>query len=452
MSFSENLIKSVSEILSVSQLNRMVGMLFERELSLMWIRGEISNFVQAASGHWYFTLKDERAAVKGVMFRGKAASTGFMPRSGDKVEVRARVSLYEPRGDFQLQVDMMRRAGQGDLHEAFLRIKQKLESEGLFDPARKKTIPLFPKAIGVVTSLTAAALQDVLTALARRAPYVPVIIYPSLVQGQEAVASLMAALEQAGQRQEVDVLLLVRGGGSIEDLWSFNDEQLARLIARCSIPVISGVGHETDFTIADFVADLRAPTPTAAAELACVSGQDLSRRINHAVNVLNRIQQRQLEMAGMRLDRAASRLVSPGQLLLRYGQKNSYLLQSLEKSFRRKKDALQTRVTLLNNALQYNKPDIAKERVRVKQYTSRLHQLWSFQMSKRVAALEKLDSNLRNMNPRAILGRGFSITYDEFGNIVRDPAKLGANQKLRLELEKGIQNVVVIKDNPQELL
>ena len=452
MSFSENLIKSVSEILSVSQLNRMVGMLFERELSLMWIRGEISNFVQAASGHWYFTLKDERAAVKGVMFRGKAASTGFMPRSGDKVEVRARVSLYEPRGDFQLQVDMMRRAGQGDLHEAFLRIKQKLESEGLFDPACKKTIPLFPKAIGVVTSLTAAALQDVLTALARRAPYVPVIIYPSLVQGQEAVASLMVALEQAEQRQEVDVLLLVRGGGSIEDLWSFNDEQLARLIARCSIPVISGVGHETDFTIADFVADLRAPTPTAAAELACVSGQDLSRRINHAVNVLNRIQQRQLEMAGMRLDRAASRLVSPGQLLLRYGQKNSYLLQSLEKSFRRKKDALQTRVTLLNNALQYNKPDIAKERVRVKQYTSRLHQLWSFQMSKRVAALEKLDSNLRNMNPRAILGRGFSITYDEFGNIVRDPAKLGANQKLRLELEKGIQNVVVIKDNPQELL
>ncbi|NLY34923.1 MAG: exodeoxyribonuclease VII large subunit [Alcaligenaceae bacterium] len=452
MSFSENLIKSVSEILSVSQLNRMVGMLFERELSLMWIRGEISNFVQAASGHWYFTLKDERAAVKGVMFRGKAASTGFVPRGGDKVEVRARVSLYEPRGDFQLQVDMMRRAGQGDLHEAFLRIKQKLESEGLFDPARKKTIPLFPKAIGVVTSLTAAALQDVLTALARRAPYVPVIIYPSLVQGQEAVASLMAALEQAGQRQEVDVLLLVRGGGSIEDLWSFNDEQLARLIASCSIPVISGVGHETDFTIADFVADLRAPTPTAAAELACVSGQDLSRRINHAVNVLNRIQQRQLEMAGMRLDRAASRLVSPAQLLLRYGQKNSYLLQSLEKSFRRKKDALQTRVTLLNNALQYNKPDIAKERVRVKQYTSRLHQLWSFQMSKRVAALEKLDSNLRNMNPRAILGRGFSITYDEFGNIVRDPAKLGANQKLRLELEKGIQNVVVIKDNPQELL
>lgn len=452
MSFSENLTKSVTEILSISQLNRRVGMLFERELPVMWIRGEVSNFVQATSGHWYFTLKDERAAVKGVMFRGKAVSTGFTPRSGDRVEVRARVSLYEPRGDFQLQVDMMRRAGQGDLHEAFLRIRQKLESEGLFDPARKKDIPQFPKAIGVVTSLSAAALQDVLTALARRAPYVPVIIYPSLVQGQEAPASLMAALEQAQQRQEVDVLLLVRGGGSIEDLWSFNDEGLARLVASCRIPVISGVGHETDFTIADFVADLRAPTPTAAAELACVSGQDLSRRINHAVNVLNRVQQRQLEMVGMRLDKAVARLVSPAQLLLRYGQKNSYLLQSLEKSFHRKKDALQTRVTLLNNALQYNKPDIAKERVRVKQYASRLGQLWSLQIGKRVARHEKLDSNLRNMNPRAILGRGFSITYDEFGNIVRDPAKLCANQTLRLELEKGIQNVVVIKDNPQGLL
>ncbi len=452
MSFSENLTKSITEILSVSQLNRMIGTLFEQELSVMWIRGEVSNFVQAASGHWYFTLKDDRASVKGVMFRGKAASTGFMPRSGDKVEVRARVSLYEPRGDFQLQVDMMRRAGQGDLHEAFLRIKQKLESEGLFDPARKKNIPMFPKAIGVVTSLSAAALQDVLTALARRAPYVPVIIYPSLVQGQEAVASLIAALEQAEQRQEVDVLLLVRGGGSIEDLWSFNDEGLARLVARCTIPVISGVGHETDFTIADFVADLRAPTPTAAAELACVSGQDLSRRIDHAINVLNRIQQRQIEMACMRLDKAAARLVSPAQLLLRYGQKNSYLLQSLEKSLRRKKDALQARVTLLNNTLQYNKPDIARERVRVNQSLSRLQQLWSFQMRQRLAVLERMDSNLRNMNPRAILGRGFSITYDEFGNIVRDPAKLGANQRLRLELEKGIQNVVVIKDNPEELL
>ncbi|NLY65490.1 MAG: exodeoxyribonuclease VII large subunit [Alcaligenaceae bacterium] len=447
MNFSESPSGSVTEVLSVSQLNRTVGRLLERELPVMWVSGEVSNFVQAASGHWYFTLKDEGASVKGVMFRSRAALTGFTPRSGDKVEVRARVSLYEPRGDYQLQVEAMRRAGQGDLHEAFLRIKKKLEAEGLFDAAIKKAIPVFPKKIGVVTSLSAAALHDVLTALARRAPYVPVIIYPAQVQGQDAVASLVAALNQAGQRQEVDVLLLVRGGGSIEDLWCFNNEALARVIAGVDIPVISGVGHETDFTIADFVADLRAPTPTAAAELACISRQDLEQRINHALNVLNRIQTRQMEMAGMRLDKAVSRLVSPAQLLTQYKQKNMYLLQSLEQLLIRKVSAWQARVTLLNRSLQYNKPDMAKERVRLSQAMSRLEQIWCLQMNKRRSTLEKADSSLRNMNPRAVLSRGFSITYDEFGNIVRDPDTLQAKQKLRLELEKGIQNVVVIKDN-----
>ncbi|MCD0506085.1 exodeoxyribonuclease VII large subunit, partial [Bordetella petrii] len=257
------------DIMTVAQLNQAVGQLLDRNIPALWVRGEISNFTQAASGHWYFTLKDSRAAVRAVMFRSRASAVGFVPRAGDQVEVRARVSLYEPRGDYQLQADGMRRAGLGNLYEAFLRLKAQLADEGLFDPAAKRAPVALPRAIGVITSLHAAALRDVLSALARRAPQVPVIVYPAPVQGGDAAGRLAAQLQLANARQEVDTLLLVRGGGSIEDLWSFNDETLARLVAASAIPVISGVGHETDFTIVDFVADVRAPTPTAAAELAC---------------------------------------------------------------------------------------------------------------------------------------------------------------------------------------
>ena len=259
--------------------------------------------------------QDSRAAVRAVMFRSRASAVGFVPRAGDQVEIRARVSLYEPRGDYQLQVDAMRRAGLGNLYEAFLRLKEQLAFEGLFDPARKRELAPLPRAIGVITSLHAAALRDVLSALARRAPQVPVIIYPAPVQGADAAGRLAAQVRLANQRAEVDTLLLVRGGGSIEDLWSFNDEALAREVAASAIPVVSGVGHETDFTIVDFVADLRAPTPTAAAELACTPRGELLGRVMDAARTLARGQQRRLERAAQRLDRAAGQLVSPAQRL-----------------------------------------------------------------------------------------------------------------------------------------
>src|SRR5690606_17475927 len=224
------------DIMTVAQLNQAVGQLLERNIPPLWVRGEISNFTQAASGHWYFTLKDSRAAVRAVMFRGRASAVGFVPRAGDQVEIRARVSLYEPRGDYQLQADAMRRAGLGNLYEAFLRLKTQLAAEGLFDDSVKRKPVALPRAIGVVTSLHAAALRDVLSALARRAPQVPVVIYPAPVQGADAAARLAAQVQAANARQEVDTLLLVRGGGSIEDLWSFNDETLARLVAASQIP------------------------------------------------------------------------------------------------------------------------------------------------------------------------------------------------------------------------
>ncbi|WP_312541191.1 exodeoxyribonuclease VII large subunit, partial [Achromobacter mucicolens] len=303
------------EILTVAQLNQAVGQLLERSIPALWVRGEISNFTQAASGHWYFTIKDSRAAVRAVMFRSRASAVGFVPRAGDQVEIRARVSLYEPRGDYQLQADAMRRAGLGNLYEAFLRLKEQLASEGLFDPARKREPVRLPRAIGVITSLHAAALRDVLSALARRAPQVPVIIYPAPVQGADAASKLAAQLRLANERAEVDTLLLVRGGGSIEDLWSFNDEDLARQVAVSEIPVISGVGHETDFTIVDFVSDLRAPTPTAAAELACAPRAELLGRVMQTLQTMVRGQQRRLERAAQRLDRATAQLVSPAQRL-----------------------------------------------------------------------------------------------------------------------------------------
>src|SRR5690606_5180018 len=293
-------------VLTVTQLNRRVADLLSGHFSRIWVRGEVSNFTQAASGHWYFSVKDDGAAVRAVMFRGRAQAVGFVPKPGEKFEFRVSVTLYEPRGDYQVQVESLRRVGRGDLHEAFLALKEKLNAEGLFDPARKRTVKPLPQAIGVVTSLAAAALRDVLSALARRAPHVSVIIYPAPVQGLEAAGRLNQALQQAIQRNEVDTLLLVRGGGSLEDLWSFNDEELARSIAASPIPVISGVGHETDFTIADFVADVRAPTPTAAAELCCRSRQSCASAVDAALATLTAQQRRQLERCALRLDRATA--------------------------------------------------------------------------------------------------------------------------------------------------
>ena len=227
---------------------------------MTWIAGEISNFTRAASGHWYFTLKDDGAQVRAVMFRGRAQYAGFTPREGDKVEVRALVTLYGARGDYQINVEAIRRAGVGALYEAFQRLKEKLAAQGLFDQERKRAIPMFARSIGIVTSAQAAALRDVLIALKRRAPHINIILYPTPVQGQQAPEKIAHAIRTASLRAECDVLLVCRGGGSIEDLWSFNDEAVAYAIADCSMPVISGVGHETDFTIADFAADLRAAT------------------------------------------------------------------------------------------------------------------------------------------------------------------------------------------------
>lgn len=272
------------EVIPVSALNRAISTMLERSFPLLWISGEVSNFTRAASGHWYFSIKDQQAQMRCVMFRGRAQYAEFTPREGDRIEVRAVVTMYEPRGEVQLNVEAVRRTGQGRLYEAFLRLKAQLEAEGLFAPERKRPLPPHPRAIGIVTSLQAAALRDVLTTLARRAPHIPVIVYPAPVQGAGSAEKLVAAVAAANARREVDVLLVCRGGGSIEDLWSFNDEALARAIAASELPVVSGVGHETDFTIADFAAGARCTrafraraTALAARAARCVTGAPCAR-------------------------------------------------------------------------------------------------------------------------------------------------------------------------------
>ncbi|WP_269509534.1 exodeoxyribonuclease VII large subunit, partial [Burkholderia sp. IMCC1007] len=305
------------EVIPVSALNRAISTMLERSFPLLWISGEVSNFTRAASGHWYFSIKDQQAQMRCVMFRGRAQYAEFTPREGDRIEVRAVVTMYEPRGEVQLNVEAVRRTGQGRLYEAFLRLKAQLEAEGLFAPERKRPLPTHPRAIGIVTSLQAAALRDVLTTLARRAPHIPVIVYPAPVQGAGSAEKLVAAVQAANARREVDVLLVCRGGGSIEDLWSFNDEALARTIAASELPVVSGVGHETDFTIADFAADLRAPTPTGAAELASPQRALLLREVADRQRALARCLERGLEQRAQQLDWLARRLVSPAERLKR---------------------------------------------------------------------------------------------------------------------------------------
>ena len=431
------------DILTVAQLNQAVGQLLERSIPALWVRGEISNFTAAASGHWYFTLKDSRAAVRAVMFRSRASAVGFVPRAGDQVEIRARVSLYEPRGDYQLQADAMRRAGVGNLYEAFLRLKEQLASEGLFDPARKREPVRLPRAIGVITSLHAAALRDVLSALARRAPQVPVIIYPAPVQGADAAGRLAAQLRLANERAEVDTLLLVRGGGSIEDLWSFNDEGLARLVAASEIPVICGVGHETDFTIADFVADVRAPTPTAAAELACVPRSELLGSVMHAAQAMARGQQRRLERAAQRLDRAAAQLVSPAQRLEHQRERLNSLRFRLASAFAGPQGRRQGRVNLLAQRLAHRVPDTGRAADRLNGALRQLGQAQARLLAQRRDRLASATAQLRALDPGNTLARGYAIARDDQGRIVRDAAALAAGQGLDLSFAQGGARVEV---------
>ncbi len=428
---------SARDILTVSQLNQAVSRLLEKSFVSTWVRGEISNFTQAASGHWYFTLKDDSASVRAVMFRSRAAAIGFVPKSGESVELRGRVTLYEARGEYQLQVENMRRAGLGSLFEAFVQLKDKLAKEGLFAEENKRQIPAYPRAIGVITSLAAAALRDVLTAMARRAPHVPVIIYPAPVQGADAALQLRKALAQANDRQEVDTLLLVRGGGSLEDLWSFNDEALARDIASSLIPVVSGVGHETDFTIADFVADLRAPTPTAAAELVCGTRQALLDRTARAYRGMQDQFQRQLERLSQRVDRAAGAMVSPGQRLAHQSERLSGLAYRMTGAWQSQSSLRLARYEKSQSRLNKLLPDLSSAHSALDRVVTRMTQSQSKQLTRLAAQVDLAQAQLRALSPENTLARGYAIVRNAQGQIIRQAQQTQVGQPISVTLGKG---------------
>ena len=356
---------SGAPVISVSELNRLVRAAIEKNLPLTWVNGEISNLRRYDSGHVYFTLKDATAQVDCVMFRHKAQHLDWHPADGMRVEVRALATVYEARGKYQINIEAMRRAGLGALYEAYERLKAKLEAEGLFAEKRKRDIPEFPRAIGVVTSPQAAALRDVLTTLKRRMPRIPVVLYPTPVQGEGAAAKIMQAIATASTRAEhdqTDVLIVCRGGGSIEDLWSFNEEVVARAIHACSIPVVTGVGHETDFTIADFVADARAATPTAAAEMVTPDRAELRAQVAQLRGQLTRLTHRALEDHMQKLDYLQKRLVHPGERIAERQRHLTHLASRFSGACKHAFDAREWALRAAAQRLHAARPDIRADR------------------------------------------------------------------------------------------
>jgi len=382
------------KVFSVKEINRLVRELLEQSFPSFWISGEISNFISASSGHWYFSLKDDEAQVRCTMFKNKNMAADWVPKNGEKIEAKCFIGLYEARGEYQLNIEVIRHAGAGLLSEAFNQLKEKLLKEGLFEPTRKKLIPQFPQSIGVITSPTGAAIEDILITLKRRSPHIPIFIYPSLVQGKEAPSAIVKAIETANTRMECDVLILARGGGSIEDLWAFNEEIVARAIIASKIPTITGVGHETDTTIADFVSDLRAATPTGAAELVTSHTIELIKTMQAYKNQLNKMMASVIRELIQKVDYLEKRLISPRQ-------------------------------------------QIQRQKEQIHQYIQRINQSMKNAMIQYRLNIDKLKLNLDHLSPHAVLSRGYSIITNVDGQIVNNINQLKLDDKIHIQLNHG---------------
>jgi exodeoxyribonuclease VII large subunit len=429
--------EKLPRVISVAELNRLAKELIEQNLPLIWVAGEISNFTRAASGHSYFSLKDAQAQVRCVMFRHKMQLHDWKPENGMQVEVRACPSFYEARGEFQLNVEVMRRSGLGALYEAFEKLKARLQAAGLFDLAAKRPLPRFPRAIGVVTSLQAAALRDVLTTLKRRMASIPVIVYPTAVQGASAGAQIAAAIAAADARAECDVLIVCRGGGSIEDLWAFNEEEVARAIHACVLPVVSGIGHETDFTIADFVADARAPTPTAAAQMASPNRDDLRQEVGHLYQRLSRVTERALERRMQQLDVLVRRLTHPGERFANQLTYLGHLVGRLRRAWVHSTDGSAWRLRELYQQLLALRPDFTALATLQQSLAHRLVGAAAHRVDTLRADVKSLAAQLVQLNPRAVLERGYSMVETSTGNIVLDSAQVKRDDEVKLTFAQG---------------
>ncbi len=439
-----------SPVVSVGDLVRRARELLEHNLPLLWVSGEISNFTRATSGHWYFSLKDNSAQVRCVLFRNKSQYLDWVPENGMQVEVRALATLYEARGEFQLNIETMRRAGLGALYAAFEKLKIKLGQEGLFDSKRKRPLPAYSRQIGIITSPAAAALKDVLNTLNRRMPAIPVVLYPAPVQGEGAAEKIATAIQIAGNRAECDVLILCRGGGSIEDLWPFNEEVVARAIHASPIPVISGIGHETDFTIADFVSDQRAPTPTAAAELITPDRENLLHQLAVLAKRLHGNTQRRLEDRVQHVDYLSRRLIHPGEKLLQQWRQLSHLRGRLQQTCNRALDDRNWQVQFLVRQLTGSRPDFARREEKLLELARRMQLASDHRLAKHATQLENLALNLEHLNPLTILARGFSIVENESGELLRDSAQATPGTGLKITLARGWLKAEVTKNEAGE--
>ncbi|KJY80114.1 exodeoxyribonuclease VII large subunit [Vibrio nigripulchritudo] len=436
-----------NNIFTVSRLNSEVRLLLENEMGIVWLVGEISNFSAPVSGHWYFTLKDARAQVKCAMFRGNNRRVTFKPQNGNQVLVKARLSLYEPRGDYQLIIESMQPEGDGRLQQEFEELKMKLAAEGLFAQSSKQPLPENPKQVGVITSKTGAALHDILDVLKRRDPSLPIVVYPTIVQGEQAAISIAQAIGRANERNECDVLIVGRGGGSLEDLWCFNNEILARTIAASQIPIVSAVGHEVDVTIADFVADVRAPTPSAAAEL-------VSRDNNHKVLSLRQKQQSlhqsfhrflsEYKMALSQLERKLERQ-HPSFQLQQQSQRLDELEQRLHSAVMKKLSSHQLKITSLEHRLALNSPELKLNHLsnRLSNSKTKLFDAMGRQLLLSRHQLSLAAEKLDTVSPLATLKRGYSITQLENGKVVTTDKSVEAGDVLVTRLAEGeIRSIV----------
>ena len=440
------------DIFSVSRLNRACRFLLAETFGTLWIEGEISNFTAAASGHCYFTLKDAEAQVRCAMFRQQSRLLAQLPHNGDHVLLKAQVGLYEPRGDYQLIVESLQEAGDGALAQAFERLKNKLTAEGLFDPAHKQAIPKLPRTVGIITSPTGAAIRDILSVLRRRFPAIEVIIYPVKVQGMEARDEIVHALRLANRLQQCEVLIVGRGGGSSEDLWTFNEEAVARAIYASRIPVISAVGHEIDFTISDFVADLRAPTPSAAAEAVSPDRQDWLERLDRLQARLLQIQRHRLAQVSQMTNHLAKRLSQqhPAQRMHTQTQRLDELESRLRRSLRQQLNRLEQRLHAERTRLLGIRPEHRLQLMagRHVQAARQLHLAFRRQLDEHTHRLARASQELHAVSPLATLARGYSITlHRDTPKLIRSIRDVQTGDRMRTRLADGeLLSVVETKE------
>lgn len=436
------------EIFSVSDVNKAVKTTLESKYKLLWVKGEISNFKAHSSGHFYFSLKDSKAQISAVMFRGFNQGLKFKPHDGLEVIIRGKITVYEPRGNYQIFCEIMEPVGAGALQMAFEQLKKKLQAEGLFDPKRKRPLPVLPHHVAVVTSPTGAAIRDILNVLGRRFKGLKVTLIPAVVQGDAAPPQIVAAIQLAQRLPDVDVMIVGRGGGSIEDLWAFNDERVARAISTCRIPTISAVGHEIDFTIADFVADLRAPTPSAAAELVCRNATELSERIQTLTARLLRNLNHQREILRHKLEKLTHRLVDPKRRLQDLALRCDDLEQRLALAWKASVHRRSARVELLHSRLHSPERKVLLLRQRVTLLLTRLASSETRLLESRRSRLGKQASMLDSLSPLKVVERGYSIARKE-NQVVRSIGQLAIGDRMELIFAQGQAEVVVEKLNKE---